>query len=228
MGSQYEPPHENISRLDSRSRRSVSLVTQDIHIQRLILRSGSTATIVRIPYIKQLAQDDFLYSTTDVAIWSTVEPGIGLTASSLATLRPLFRTFFSRSKLFGSSTQNRSGSQGWPSSGKGYFRSGTSVRGGEELGLRRDIGKGVGITTTIKSTSAGDDESGNSDRIKRSGSERVLKRNESQSYLKDDSSEEFLPVQNPTGDWGVRKTTEVRTSEERQAGMAGTRSGSTL
>jgi hypothetical protein len=96
------------------------------------------------------------------------------------------------------------------------------------LGLRRDIGKGVGITTTIKSMSAGDDESGNSDRIKRSGSERVLKRNNSQNYLKDDSSEEFLPVQNPTGDWGVRKTTEVRTSEERQAGMAGTRSGSTL
>ena len=113
-------------------------------------------------------------------------------------------------------------SQGWPSSRKGYFRSESGARGVEELGLRSDIGKGVGITTTIKSMSAGDDEGGKQDRLKRSGSERVLNRNESQSHLKDDSSEEFLPVQKPTGDWGVRKTTEVRTSEERRAGRAGT------
>lgn len=34
---------------------------------------------------------DFLYATTDVAIWSTVEPGIGITAGCIATLRPLVR-----------------------------------------------------------------------------------------------------------------------------------------
>ena len=44
--------------------------------------------------------DDFLWSTTDVAIWSTVEPGIGIAAASIATLRPLwqlicYRTGFS-------------------------------------------------------------------------------------------------------------------------------------
>lgn len=33
-----------------------------------------------------------LDATTDVAIWSTVEPGIGITAGSLATLRPLLQT----------------------------------------------------------------------------------------------------------------------------------------
>ncbi|KAF2621644.1 hypothetical protein BU25DRAFT_482616 [Macroventuria anomochaeta] len=53
---------------------------------------GSTATIVRMFYIHTLMDgSDFLYATTDVAIWSTVEPGIGITASSIATLRPLVR-----------------------------------------------------------------------------------------------------------------------------------------
>ncbi|KAI0166432.1 hypothetical protein GGR57DRAFT_26017 [Xylariaceae sp. FL1272] len=53
---------------------------------------ASTATIVRIFYVWQLNHDkDILYCFTDLAIWSTVENGLGLTASSLATLRPLFK-----------------------------------------------------------------------------------------------------------------------------------------
>ncbi|KAH6671296.1 hypothetical protein B0J14DRAFT_456764, partial [Halenospora varia] len=53
------------------------------------------ATMVRVPYIKTLAiTDDWLYYTTDVAIWSTIEPGLGLIAVAGATLRPLFRKFF--------------------------------------------------------------------------------------------------------------------------------------
>lgn len=53
---------------------------------------GSTATVVRMFYIHTLTNGpDFLYATTDVAIWSTVEPGVGITASSIATLRPLVR-----------------------------------------------------------------------------------------------------------------------------------------
>jgi len=54
------------------------------------------AAIIRIPYIKVLSlTDDFLFATTDVAIWSTVEPGLGLVAGGAATLRPLFRSFYS-------------------------------------------------------------------------------------------------------------------------------------
>ncbi|KAI1085715.1 hypothetical protein F5B20DRAFT_14758 [Whalleya microplaca] len=53
---------------------------------------ASTATILRIPYVWQLTHDaDYLYEFTDLAIWSQVENGLGLTASSIATLRPLFR-----------------------------------------------------------------------------------------------------------------------------------------
>jgi hypothetical protein len=32
-----------------------------------------------------------LVATTDVAIWSTVEPGVGISAASMATLKPLFQ-----------------------------------------------------------------------------------------------------------------------------------------
>ena len=49
------------------------------------------ATIARIPYAQQLVSNpDYLYNFSDLAIWSIVECGIAITASSLATLRPLF------------------------------------------------------------------------------------------------------------------------------------------
>ncbi|KAI0130236.1 cation-transporting ATPase 4 [Xylariales sp. AK1849] len=53
---------------------------------------ASIATIVRLPYAKDfLVSDDYLYKFTDLGIWSTVEIGVALSASSLATLKPLFR-----------------------------------------------------------------------------------------------------------------------------------------
>ncbi|OTB06925.1 hypothetical protein M426DRAFT_34157, partial [Hypoxylon sp. CI-4A] len=56
---------------------------------------ASTATIVRIPYIWQLTRTtDLMHDFTDLSIWSTIENGLGLVASSVATLRPLFRMVF--------------------------------------------------------------------------------------------------------------------------------------
>lgn len=48
-----------------------------------------------MPYLHTLAdyKGDFLWSTTDVAIWTTVEVGIGITAAGIATLRPLYQRF---------------------------------------------------------------------------------------------------------------------------------------
>lgn len=96
--------------------------------------------------------DDFLYATTDVAIWSTSETGIGIAASCFATLRPLFRTFFARSKLMGG-TSSQGGSSPWPASNglrQGYIRSGSNTRP-EDFALRSDIKKDAGITTVIGS-----------------------------------------------------------------------------
>lgn len=38
-------------------------------------------------------QKDFLYATTDVAIWSCSETGLAITAACSATLRPLLRSW---------------------------------------------------------------------------------------------------------------------------------------
>lgn len=58
----------------------------------LIIYSASIATIVRIPFAKgYLDNPDYLYTTVDLGIWSTVEIGVALTTSSLATLKPLLK-----------------------------------------------------------------------------------------------------------------------------------------
>jgi hypothetical protein len=58
----------------------------------LIIYSTSIATIVRIPFAKgYLDNPDYLYTTIDLGIWSTVEIGVALTTSSLATLKPLLK-----------------------------------------------------------------------------------------------------------------------------------------
>ncbi|KAF2019494.1 hypothetical protein BU24DRAFT_419111 [Aaosphaeria arxii CBS 175.79] len=74
---------------------------------------GSTATIVRLPYISGMNDTaEFLYSTTDVAIWSTCETGIGLATSAAATLRPLLRQVFGELSTTGESA-SRKQSRNW-------------------------------------------------------------------------------------------------------------------
>jgi len=78
------------------------------------------ATIVRIPYIKVLSlTDDFLFATTDVAIWSTVEAGLGLVAGGTATLRPLFRSFYALSSR-GTNPKSTPQRSSWRNSRAGY------------------------------------------------------------------------------------------------------------
>ncbi|KAJ6073195.1 hypothetical protein N7467_011280 [Penicillium canescens] len=52
---------------------------------------ASVAVIIRIPFLQSYADANFLYSTFQIAIWSVIETGLGITAGSLITLRPLFR-----------------------------------------------------------------------------------------------------------------------------------------
>ncbi|OLN94339.1 hypothetical protein CCHL11_02967 [Colletotrichum chlorophyti] len=50
------------------------------------------ALIVRIPYVRRLAiSANFLYETIEIAIWSVLEPGLGIIAASTTSLRPLFQ-----------------------------------------------------------------------------------------------------------------------------------------
>ncbi|KAL5313409.1 hypothetical protein ACEPPN_019142 [Leptodophora sp. 'Broadleaf-Isolate-01'] len=112
---------------------------------------ASAATIIRIPYIHTYKdQADFLYATTDVVIWSCAETGLGIAACSLATLRPLFRAFFSRSHLMGDSSSHKLTSNEWPTGAWPYQRS-KSQGGTEEYGLRSDIRTSRDAVTIIES-----------------------------------------------------------------------------
>ena len=112
--------------------------------------SGSTASIVRFPYIHQLTKtSDFLWDNTDVSIWSTVEPGIGIVASSMATMRPLFVAFFSRSKLFGTTPRGNTYPRNTGQFGFFHERENISV---DEIELHSDIGKTIRVTTTVTNT----------------------------------------------------------------------------
>lgn len=139
--------------------------------------------------------NDFLYSTMDVAIWSTVEVGIGIVASAAATLRPLFRVFFGGSMGTGGGSSAPELSNHWPKSG--YMRSRSTT---EAFALRSDIGKTGGVTTVIEwdvHTKRGQTKKGSHDRNVDPGGW-----NNSDAQLRGNSSDD-----EPTWRGGIMKTT---------------------
>ncbi|GIJ88290.1 hypothetical protein Asppvi_007210 [Aspergillus pseudoviridinutans] len=63
---------------------------------RVVLGMGciaGAAVAARIPFLPDYKDPDFLYATTNIAISSNIEAGLGITAGSLVTLRPLMRWF---------------------------------------------------------------------------------------------------------------------------------------
>ncbi|QGI85916.1 hypothetical protein CEK25_012645 [Fusarium fujikuroi] len=59
-----------------------------------VLSMGSV--IARFPSLVKLKEPDLLWNAIDMAVWSTVEQGLAITACSLATLRPLLKLVRSR------------------------------------------------------------------------------------------------------------------------------------
>ncbi|KAH8198456.1 hypothetical protein TruAng_007388 [Truncatella angustata] len=76
---------------------------------------ASCAVIVRLGYVENFRNPDFLWSTTDIAIWSQIEQGLAITAGSLPTLKPLFRKVLS--KLGHTSAGSRGDVSGRPAAG---------------------------------------------------------------------------------------------------------------
>jgi hypothetical protein len=106
--------------------------------------SGSTATLIRLPYTSTLKpyKGDFLYRTTDFAIWTTVEVGVGITAGCIATLKPLFKV------TLGSTSQDSS--TPWSKMPKGLFRHKSSAFGTQQaLDDLRPIAEHKTRTTTV-------------------------------------------------------------------------------
>ncbi|KAF2492430.1 hypothetical protein BU16DRAFT_114088 [Lophium mytilinum] len=62
---------------------------------------GSICSIIRFFSIDGLTRtDDFFWNATNNSIWSAIEPGVGIIAGSLATMRPLFKSFFTNVRDF--------------------------------------------------------------------------------------------------------------------------------
>ncbi|EYE93364.1 putative integral membrane protein, partial [Aspergillus ruber CBS 135680] len=76
---------------------------------------ASSAVIIRIPWVYTFEEvNDFLYATVEIAVWSNIETGLGISAGSLATLRPLLRLLFPRSSQDGGSYTPSPGSRRLP------------------------------------------------------------------------------------------------------------------
>ncbi|ORY71811.1 uncharacterized protein BCR38DRAFT_454241 [Pseudomassariella vexata] len=55
---------------------------------------ASVATLIRLKFLSDLIDiDDILFAGTDAMVWTLVEPGVAIVASSLVTIRPLLRAW---------------------------------------------------------------------------------------------------------------------------------------
>lgn len=164
------------------------------------INSASSATIVRFPYLYSLTDiEDFLYSTSDVAIWSTVETGLGITASGVATLRPLLRTFFGGSTAQSNGTSARQ----WHRTDSGHPKAGyirSQGENGTAFELHDNAGKRIGVTTVINHDDAADSDL------------------EGQKYKADSRSEGSV---GGTDDWNNSQSNLAERKEETQAGQGG-------
>ncbi|KAF2277266.1 uncharacterized protein EI97DRAFT_314786 [Westerdykella ornata] len=84
--------------MDIRSKLSVGFILS-------LAGFGSVCSMVRFQYVDGLTQvDDFFWNAANIAIWSTIEPGVGIIAGCLATLRPLLKRFVTTGRSIRSST----------------------------------------------------------------------------------------------------------------------------
>ena len=92
--------------------------------------SGSVCSLVRFAYLEQLSAQFFDFF--DFALWSILEPGIGIVANCLATLRPLLRQITAYKEPSPQSSFNKSdksnGSSGLDAR-RSSFRSGIMLDG---------------------------------------------------------------------------------------------------
>lgn len=172
---------------------------------------GSAATIIRMPYLWTAKQykGDFLWRTADIAIWTTVEVGIGITAGCVATLKPLMKSFLSFVGY--QSTTTRDSGMPWSTKRKTPSKQGFSIHDQPLDNLRPANDKSMTTTTVtgrgFPNTTKGLGLSSWADRTRR------------------ESEEDFFSTAHPPGvgfldmkGWkgGISKSVEVSTTEERK------------
>jgi hypothetical protein len=128
------------------------------------IHSASTATIVRIVYIRQLQlNSDYSWFGINLVKWSMVEPAIGITAAAIATLRPLFINFLSLTRSKHPATTSTTTLTSSSYTAKDRRPSGVSSRGGRSsggsgpYGYSNEFAEMLGLSTygVITTVSAG-------------------------------------------------------------------------
>ncbi|GAB7354505.1 hypothetical protein MBLNU459_g4973t1 [Dothideomycetes sp. NU459] len=165
---------------------------------------GSICSIARLPYIPGLkAGPSFLGNSIKIAIWSIIEPGLGIVAASLSTLRPLFKSLLERTRSLTSSGRHHTSRprRTYDNRGSGlsfgdrnasqfhqvqddYRSTITTVVGNAKAGTSlelRDIGYNPDKVMSLDEESERRDSVGHS--LKRSESQKRLRRQESQRSL---------------------------------------------
>ncbi|KAL4867790.1 hypothetical protein BDV12DRAFT_186466 [Aspergillus spectabilis] len=111
---------------------------------------ASLSACIRLKYTINLTnQTDFLFAVADVVIWGFAENGIGMIVGNVATLRPLFRSFFEStlrhagyssrsrpSKLASGYELSHAGGKSETGNGTGYMATVTEVQGAHAHGGR--------------------------------------------------------------------------------------------
>lgn len=115
---------------------------------------ASAAVIIRIPFVHHYKDEQFLYNTYQISIWSNVEAGLGITAGCLTTLRPLIRFLRDGSSA---SRSRRPGSFPLSSNVAQNFHKSSRSRQGDrddahQLWTGTDQDDYHGVTTTIMGT----------------------------------------------------------------------------
>ena len=60
---------------------------------------GSISSLIRLIYVPGLKNGpDFFQNAINIGVWSVIEPGLGIIAASLATLRPLFKSCMEKTR----------------------------------------------------------------------------------------------------------------------------------
>ncbi|CAD0100031.1 unnamed protein product [Aureobasidium mustum] len=158
---------------------------------------GSLSTLIRLPYVKQLGtyKGEFLYTSTYIALWSTVEVGIGISAASLATLRPLVQKFFPNLLPDAPSAPQNSNIKWSTKHGRRTHRKGDPLDSAEN-GSRRN--HTMITTVTGARPMSGSHDNGSQENIFAGAEDR-----------------DMLPLK--TWDHGISKSVQVTTTEERNA-----------
>ncbi|KAH9904261.1 hypothetical protein F4778DRAFT_731815 [Xylariomycetidae sp. FL2044] len=128
---------------------------------------ASAAVVVRFAYIERFKDPDFLWATLDIAIWSTTEQGLAITAGSLATIRPLYYRVAMRMG-FGSTPVGEPPSYDMPQTigsldkakaaakaGRGLFSLPTFVRDDDEVPDPTDGDSGLKLNSIGNTTADG-------------------------------------------------------------------------